>query len=214
MENYRIFLGSENETWQQAIDRFLRFREAEMKNYFSKKDYPYRFSENRSYAYHPEGKVSKRYIANFEEKYEVGIPEELADLLSNHGGFRIGDSLLEVFSEKGEEIILTLPLILEKYGYSNFVNKIGPGMLRSLSGYYFFFGISFPESDEMAFLYFSKAGTFGKMLFSPDNPALVLQKVLPSMFNGSTEKYTLDNLISSQIDRVVVNALTVKGYID
>lgn len=214
MEDYRIFLGSGNETWKQAIDRFLRFREAEMKNYFSKKDYKYRFSENIAYAYHPERKVSKRYIANFEEKYEIGVPDELADLLSNHGGFKIGDCLFEIYGEKGDGAILTLPLVLEKYGYGSFVDKIGPGMLRSLSGFYFFFGVSFPESDEMSFLYFSKAGNFGKMLFSPNNPALVLQKVLPSMFNGSADKYSLDRLISSQIDRVVVNALTVKGYID
>lgn len=214
MEDYRIFLGTKNETWQQAIDRFLRFREAEMKSYFSKKEYSYRFAENNAYAYRPTGKVSKRYITEFEEKDEAGVPDALVDLLCKHGAFKIGDGLFEIFSEKEEEAIMTLPQILTKYGYANFVEKIGTGMLRSLSGFYFFFGVSFPESEEMSFLYFSKAGNFGKMLFSPDNPALVLQKVLPSMFNGSIDKYTLDNLISNQIDRVVVNALTVKGYID
>ncbi|PXV69227.1 hypothetical protein CLV62_101496 [Dysgonomonas alginatilytica] len=214
MEDYRIFLGTKNETWQQALDRFLRFREAEMKNYFSKKDYSYHFSENKAYSYHPTGKVSKHYPSGFEERHAVGVPDALVDFLCSHGGFKIGDSLFEIYGEKEAEPIKTLPEILTKYGYESFLDKIGAGMLRSLSGFYFFFGVSFPESDEMTFLYFSKAGSFGKMLFSPDNPALVLQKVLPSMFNGSIDKYTLDSLISNQVDRVVVNALTVKGYID
>lgn len=214
MEDYRIFLGQKNETWQQAIDRFLKFREAEMKSYFSKKEYRYRFAENHAYAYHLTGKVSKHYISGFEMRDGIGVPDELIELVCNHGAFKIGDSIFEIFSEKEEEAIMTLPQVLTKYGYSSFIDKIGSGMLKSLSGFYFFFGVSFPESDEMSFLYFSKAGTFGKMLFSPNNPALVLQKVLPAMFNGSADKYTLDSLISNQIDRVVVNALTVKGYID
>lgn len=214
MEDYKTFLGTKSETWQEAIARFNRFREAEMTDYFSKKDYPYRFADNKSYAYHSTGKVSIDYISGFEIRRDVGIPDELVELFSNHGTFTIGDSLLEIFGKDQEEIILTLPQILTKYGYSSFVDQIGGGMLRSLSGFYFFFGVSFPESDEMSFLYFSKAGNFGKMLFAANNLPMVLQKVLPSMFNGSADKYTLDSLMSNQIDRVVINALKVKGYID
>ena len=213
MEDYRIFLGTKSETWQEAIVRFKKFREVEMKDYFSSKDYPYRFVDNRAYAYHSTGKVQASYIADFEKRREVTVPEELITLLSDHGPFTIGDNLLEIFGGNNEEVILTLPEILAKYGHAGFVDQIGGGMLRSLTGFYFFFGVSFPDSDEMSFLYFSKAGNFGKMLFAGNNPSLVLQKVLPSMFNGSIDKYTLDTLISGQIDRVIINALTVKGYI-
>lgn len=214
MEDYKTFLGTKSETWQQAIDRFKRFCEAEMTDYFSKKDYSYRFADNTAYSYHAKGKVSQTYINDFETRHDITVPEDLVDLLSNHGAFIIGDSLLDVFGADQEDAILTLPEILTKYGHGGFIEKIGGGMLRSLSGFYFFFGVSFAESDEMSFLYFSKAGNFGKMLFAANNPSLVLQKILPSMFNGSIDKYTLDNLISNQIDRVVINALTVKGYID
>lgn len=214
MKDYRIFLGTTSETWQQAIERFKRFREVDMKDYFSKKNYPYRFVDNVSYSYRSTGKVPSTYMAQFEMQHSVGVPEELASLLSDHGTFAIGDSLLEIFSGHKEEIILTLPQILTKYGHGSFVDQISGGILKSLSGFYFFFGVSFAESDEMSFLYFSKAGNFGKMLFAANNPSLVLNKILPSMFNGSIDKYTLDNLISSQVDRVVINALTVQGYID
>lgn len=213
MEDYRIFLGTKNETWREAVERFRRFREAEMSDYFTNKDYPYRFAENVSYKYHPTGKISRDYITEFENRCNSGVPDVLVDLLCNHGAFKIGDSLLEIYNDD-DEAIMTLPQVLAKYGHGSFVNEISGGMLKSLSGFYFFFGVSFPESDEMAFLYFSKAGYFGKMLFSPNNPAQVLQKVLPSMFNGSIDKFSIDNLISKQVDRVVVNALTVKGYID
>lgn len=214
MGDYKTFLGTKGETWQQAIARYKRFCEVEMKDYFSKKDYSYRFFDNKSYAYHSTGKVSASYIDHFEGHQGVGVPEDLVDLLSNHGAFTIGDSLLKIFGGNHEDVILTLPQMLTKYGHATFVDQIGEGMLKSLSGFYFFFGVSFPESDEMSFLYFSKAGNFGKMLFAANNPSLVLQKVLPAMFNGSADKYTLDTLISSQIDRVIINALTVKGYID
>ncbi len=213
MLDYKIFLGTKSETWQQAIARFEKFSEAEMKDYFSTKDYSYRFLDNKSYSFHSTGKVSTSYINDFEESRLVTVPDELSDLLSNHGTFTIGDSLLEIFGGNRSEVILTLPQILTKYGHADFIGQIGEGMLKSLSGFYFFFGVSFAESDEMSFLYFSKAGIFGKMLFAPNNPSLVLQKVLPTMFNGSIDKYTLDNLISSQIDRIIINALTVKGYI-
>lgn len=214
MEDYKTFLGSKSETWQQAIDRFKKFCKAEMTDYFSAKDYLYRFADNTAYTYHPKGTVSAAYISSFETRYDVSVPEALVGLLSHHGAFTIGNNLLDIFGADHEEAILTLPQILTRYGHGAFIEKIGGGMLRSLSGFYFFFGVSFPESDEMSFLYFSKAGNFGKMLFAANNPSLVLQKILPSMFNGSIDKYTLDNLISNQIDRVVINALTVKGYID
>ena len=214
MEDYRFFLGTKSETWQQAIVRFKKFREVEMKDYFSSKDYPYRFADNKAYSYHVTRKVTASYIADFEKKREVTVPEELIALLSGHGPFTIGDSLLEIFGGNHEEVILTLPEILVKYGHAGFVDQIGKGMLRSLTGFYFFFGVSFPDSDEMSFLYFNKAGNFGKMLFAANNPSLVLHKILPSMFNGSIDKYTLDTLIGGQIDRVIINALTVKGYID
>lgn len=214
MEDYKIFLGSKSETWQQAIARFKKFREVEMKDYFSTKDYAYRFMDNIAYSYHSTAKVPASYIADFEKRREVTVPEELISLLSDHGPFTIGDSLLEIFGGNHDEVILTLPEILAKYGHAGFVDQIGGGMLRSLTGFYFFFGVSFPDSDEMSFLYFSKSGNFGKMLFAANNPSLVLQKVLPAMFNGSADKYTLNTLISNQVDRVVINALTVKGYID
>lgn len=214
MEDYRIFLGTQSETWQQAIGRFKRFREAEMTEFFLVKNYPYRFMENKAYNFYSTGKISADYIADFEDRIEVGVPKVLVDLLCNHGSFTIGNCLLSIFSEDEDEVIYTLPQVLTRFGYASFVDQISAGMLKSLSGFYFFFGVSFPESDEMSFLYFSKAGNFGKMLFAPHNPSLVLQKVLPSMFNGSIDKYTLDSLISNQIDRVIINALTVKGYID
>ncbi len=214
MEDYRIFLGTKNETWQQAIARYKKFREAEMNDFFVKKDYPYRFADNKAYTFRLTNKVSTHYIAEFKMKKEVNVPDDLIDLLCDHGAFTIGDSLFAIFGGNKSEVILTLPQTLAAYGHGSFVDQIGTGILNSLSRFYFFFGVSFPESDEMSFLYFSKAGHFGKMLFSADNPSLVLQKVLPSMFNGSVDKYSLDSLISSQIDRVVINALTVKGYID
>lgn len=214
MKDYKIFLTQKNETWQQALDRFARFCDADMKDYFLHKDYSYRFADNKAYLYRPEGKVSPECIAEFTEKYNVKVPPELVDLMCNHGAFCIGDGLLDVFDDIGADTILTLPQVLSLYGHSDFIDKIGPGMLKSLSGYYFFFGAGFTRSEEPSFLYFNKAGNFGKMLFAAGNEGLVLHKVLPSMFNGSIDKYTLDELISSMIDRVVINALTVRGYIE
>lgn len=214
MKNYRTLLTQKNETWKQALERYHRFCEADMKEYFEHKDYSYRFADNKAYTYYPMGKVSKGCIEDFVARYNVKVPQSLVDLMCDHGVFRIGDSLVEVFDDIGLDTILTLPRILSLYGHDKFIDLISPGMLKSLTGYYYFFGVSFPQSPEIGFLYFTKSGVFGKMLFAPDNKELVLQKVLPSMFNGSIEKFTLDSLISSQIDRVIINALMVRGYIE
>lgn len=215
MKDYKKFLQPKNESWQEALERFFRFCEADMKEYFSNKDYSYRFADNKAYTYYPQEKVPEEYFEEFSTQYKINIPPDLKNLLSGYGGFYIGSSLIEVYSKAEENsVFYTLPQILNRYGYSGFLEKISPGMLRSLSNYYFFFGISFPESEEIGFLYFNKAGNFGKMLFAPDNENLVLKKILPSMFNGSIAKYSLDELISVQIDRIIINALTVRGYID
>jgi len=214
MKDYKVFLARNDETWTEAIQRYHLFCEADMKEYFSNKDYSYRFADNRAYRYQPMGKVSLECVDDFTLRYKIKVPSSLIDLMCNHGVFRIGDSLLEIYDDIGADTILTLPRILSLYGYSDFIDLIKPGILKSLLGYYFFFGVSFPHSPEMSFLYFNKAGVFGKMLFAPNNNDIVLQKVLPSMFNGSADRYTLDSLISNQIDRVITNALTVKGYID
>lgn len=215
MKDYKIFLRKKDETWQQALDRFFRFREVDMKEYFSSKEYSYHFAENRAYDYHLLDKVSEQYFDDFSNQNNLNVPESLRNLLVHHGGFRIGASLLEVFSNTQENrVLFTLSDILKEYAYKDFTGKIGIGMLKSLSNYYSFFGISFPESEEFEFLFFNKAGSFGKMLFAPNNENLVLKKILPSMFNGSIEKFTLDELIAVQIDRIIINALTVREYIN
>jgi len=215
MKDYKVFLRQKNETWQQALERFFSFREADMQEYFSNKDYPYRFADNRAYDYYPLEKVPEQYFADFSNQNNINVPENLRNMLIHHGGFRIGASLLEIYSDTIENrILFTLRDILIEYGYKDFIEKIGTGMLKSLSNYYFFFGVSFPESEEFEFLFFDKAGNFGKMLFAVNNEDIVLKKILPSMFNGSIDKFTLDELITIQIDRVIINALTVKGYIN
>lgn len=214
MKDYNLFLNKKDETWQQALERYHSFCEADMKDYFSNKEYSYRFIDNSAYKYHQEGKVSAQSIEDFTTKYNVKVPQELISLLQNYGSFRIGESIFEIYDDIGTDTILTLSQLLGVYGYDEFATRISESMLKSLDGYYFFFGVSFPHSDEISFLFFNKTGSFGKMLFAPKNQDLVLQKVLPSMFNGSIDKYTLDSLISNQIDRVITNALTVRGYIE
>lgn len=214
MKDYRIFLNQKNETWQQAIERFQNFCEADMKEYFSSKDYSYQFIDNKAYTYQKTEKISSQCIEDFTEKYNVKVPESLINLLCKYGSFRIGDNILEIYDNIAVDTILNLSQVLNIYGYNQFANEISPDILKSLNSYYFFFGVSFPHSEEISFLYFNKAGIFGKMLFAPNNKGLVLQKTLPSMFSGNIDKYTLDSLISNQIDRVIINALTVRGYID
>lgn len=214
MKNYKTFLAPKDEVWQQAIDRYNLFREAEMQEYFSRKDYSYHFRDNRAYDLSFAPKISPAIIADFEIRTGINVPDGLTDMLCTHGGFKIGEGILDIFGGRDQAVFPNLEQTFAKYGYAGFTTKIGSGMLKSLNGFYFFFGISFPESEEMSFLYFTKAGNFGKMLFAPQNENLVLKKVLPAMFNGSSEKFTLDGLISNQIDRVIINALTVKGYID
>lgn len=210
MKDYKIFLGSPTETWREALERFKRFCEADMKDYFSTKDYSYHFSSNSSYHYQPKALLSESYISEFSEARSITIPPSLVDMLCKHGAFRIGDNPLDIFDDG----FFNLSQVLTNYGYEEFVGEIKPGMLKSLNEFYFFFGVSFSQSEEMSFLFFNKSGSFGQMLFAPHNKGLLLDKVLPSMFNGTADRYTLDSLISKLIDRVVINALTVRGYIN
>jgi hypothetical protein len=213
MKSYKQFLSSKNETWKQAIARFKSFRDADMKEYFSCKDYSYRFADNKAYNLYMLDKVQDEWVVSFNEERNVRVPVPLADLLCGDGPFRIGDTLFEVFNSVDKGLFMNLSELLNLYGYGYFLERVSSSMLKSLDGYYYFFGVSFPQSEEPDFLFFNKAGFFGKMLFSPHNEAVVLQKVLPSMFRGAIDKYDINSLINNQIDRVVVNALTVRGYI-
>jgi hypothetical protein len=214
MLDYKLFFTLKNETWQQALDRYIMFCEADMKDYFLTKTYAYRFADNKAYTLHTPQAIEPQSIDLFTANWGIEVPRQLTDLLCTYGAMCIGDGLLTLFDDKEQSSpILSLSQVLDKYGYSDFIQQIRPGILKSVSGFYFFFGVIFAQSDEMAFLYFSKAGHFGKMLFSKVNQDLVLNKILPAMFNGSIDKYTLDTLISSLIDRVIINALTVRGYL-
>ncbi len=213
MKNYNTFLASKNENWQESLLRYASFCDAEMLEYFSLKDYSYHFRDNKSYNLHFHEKISPALIADFEIRTAINVPDNLTDMLCIHGGFSIGEGLMDIFGGYDQAVFPNLEQVLLKFGYDDFVNKIGSGMLKSLKGFYFFFGVSFPQSDEMSFLYFSKAGNFGKMIFAPQNEALVLNKILPAMFNGSAEKFTLDGLLNNQMDRVIINALKGEGDI-
>ncbi|MDH6354798.1 hypothetical protein M2132_001129 [Dysgonomonas sp. PH5-45] len=213
MKNYKTLLTQKGETWQEALTRYERFLKADMLQYFTVKDYSYTFSENEAYLLHQDGKVLTRFIRNFSEEHNINVPDNLTDLMCNYGTFTVGDSLLEIFNQ-ADDTFMTLSEILQSYNYDSLLAEIGPGMLKSLNGFYFFFGISFPQTDQTSFLYFSKAGNFGIMHLSENNHEEALRKTLPSMFNGSIDKFTLDSLISNQIDRIIINALMVRGYID
>lgn len=215
MKDYKAFFAPNNETWKAALDRYQDFLNADMSDYFSVKDYSYSFKENRSYQLIDKKTIAEDLISDFQVRNGINVPVALVDLLSVHGGFKIGEGILDIFGGDDDEIVFpNLKQVLTKFGYSHFVDEIPTSMLKSLNGFYYFFGVTFPESSEMSLLYFSKSGNFGKMLFAPHNQQLVLDKVLPDMFNGAADKFTLSSLLSNQIDRVITNALTVKGYLD
>lgn len=212
MKDYKIFLTQKNETWKQALERYKSFLAADMKGYFDK-DYDYRFGSNSAYTYRETGVLKKDDIEEFSFQNQINVPSELVQLMCNHGTFKIGEGILEIFN-KSIDSFMTLSDVMEEYSYKDIQEQIGPGMLKSMNGFYRFFGVSFPQSDETSFLFFDKSGSFGKMHLFRKNPDMALKKILPSMFNGSIEKFTLDSLISNQIDRVIINALMVRGYID
>lgn len=211
MKDYKEFLSKKNETWQEAIQRYLSFCEAEMQEYFNT-PYPYKFINNSAYHFHQPKAEPIAKIQAIEEKLRIKLPESLKKLLTTIGAFSIGNGMLELFD--GSKETQTLVDVMQSYGYDKLLEQMGSGMLKSMNQFYFFFGVSFPQTDAACFLYFNKAMEFGKMPIDDDNHAEALKKTFPSMFNGSTEKLSLDDLISNQIDRVVINALTVKGYID
>ena len=210
--DYKTFFSAGNETWKTAIDRYRSFLNANMPDYFPQKNYPYTFAENTAYTFHYSNKIEETYLSDFTTQTQIKVPADLKYLLSVYGTFYIGNNLLKIFDEE-ENIFLTLGILLEKFGYTDILQDVGDGMLKSLNSFYYFFGLSFPQADETSFLYFNKAGNYGKISLSKDNKQMALRKTLPSMFNGSIDKYTLDNLISNQIDRIITNALTVRGYI-
>lgn len=212
MKDYKTFLSTRQETWHDALIRYKRFLEADMKDYFPV-PYSYSFIGNKGYAFQEVDKISPSVLERFSEETGVKVPDDLFDLMCNKGAFQIGESLFNFFSEK-EQVIMTLSEVLQYHGYSDYLELIKRGMLRSMSGFYFFFASTFVQKDEVTILYFSKGGYFGLMNISRINPLVFFKKTLPSMFNGSAEKLTLDTLISSQIDRIILNALVVRGYID
>lgn len=211
MKDYKVFLSKKNETWQQAIERYQNFCEADMEEYF-KTPYPYRFINNPAYRFHPSAPESIDTIQSLEDKLRIKIPDSLKDLFTTKGAFTIGNGMFELFH--GSKEIQTLVEVMNTYGYDKLLEQMGSGMLKSMNQYYFFFGITFPQTDAACFLYFNKAMEFGKMPINDDNHEEALRKIFPSMFNGSADKFSLDDLISNQIDRVIINGLTVKGYID
>lgn len=214
MKDYKIFYAPKNESWQAALDRYKDFLNADMLSYFSVKDYSYSFKDNKAYILTDKPTVNMDVISDFQIRNAINVPIDLVDLLSVHGSFKIGQNIFDVIGGDNKDVVFpNLTQILKDLGYAKFADQIPTGMLKSLNGFYYFFAVAFPESEEMSLLYFSKSGNFGKMIFAPQNQALVLEKILPAMFNGNADKFTLNDLLSSQIDRIITNALTVRGYL-
>lgn len=210
MNNYKELLSNHSETWQQAIDRYISFTQTDMKEYFSTTE-TYFFKDNDTYTYHSGQKYSSHYIETFGSQRSHHVPSDLVDLLTKHGCFKIGKGIFEIFSE--EKGFLNLSQALSLYNLSNIEERISDNMLESLNQYYFFFGVAFPQADEISFLYFDKGGHLGKMYIHVDNIDLTVKKTLPAMFSGKVDQYTLDTLIENQMDRIITNALIVRGYI-
>ena len=211
MKNYKSLLSNQNETWKHAINRYLDFTKADMKDYFSTPE-SFFFKDSDAYCYHGGSKFTQLFINKFESERNHHIPSDLVDLLTKHGCFTIGRGIFEIFTE--EKGFLNMSQALALYNLNKIAEQVSDSMMDSLNQYYFFFGVSFPQSDEISFLYFDKAGHLGKMYIHVENIDMTLKKTLPAMFNGKQDQYTLASLISSQIDRVITNALIVKGFVD
>lgn len=210
MKDYKTLFSDHSETWQDAINRYIAFTNADMKDYFSV-PVSYFFKNNEAYTFHKEESYTEDYIAKFVNERNHHIPSDLVDLLSKNGCFKIGRGIFEIFPQ--EIGFLNLNEALSRYNLSKIEDQISSNMLESLNQYYFFFGVTFPQTDEISFLYFDKAGHLGKMYIHLDNIDLTIKKTLPAMFRGKVDNYTLDSLIAMQIDRVITNALIVKNFI-
>lgn len=214
MKNYRDFLGNKSETWHQAIDRYQHFCHADMAEYFSSKGYSYKFADNKSYVLKVNRQIPVKVLTDFEPAIGFNVPSDLKAMLSTYGPVSIGDNLFEMFDNIHRPAFVPFTEVFTDFGMAEIIGKVKPAVSKSISGFYSFFGVSFKQSDEVSFLFFSKAGNFGKLLYRKANPDDFLNNALPAMFNGSFDKYSLDQLISNQIDRIITNALTVRGYIE
>lgn len=210
MKDYKELLSDHSETWQQAIDRYIRFTETDMKDYFSPSQ-SYLFKDNESYQYHNGTPYSQVFIDKFEADHKHHIPTDLAQLLSTRGAFTIGKGLFTLFPESTG--FLNLSQVLDMFNMDNVTQRVSLNVLESINQYYYFFGVSFPQTDEVSFLFFDKAGHLGKMYVHVENIDLTIKKTLPSLFSGKVDHYTLDTLMGMAMDRVITNALIVKGYI-
>lgn len=211
MKNYKSLLSDQHETWQHAINRYIGFTNADMKDYFPMHE-SYFFKDNDAYCYHKGSKYSQLFVDKFESERNHHIPSDLVDLLTKNGCFKIGKGLFEIFPE--EKGFLNLSQALDIYNLNNITSQLSDSMLESLNQYYFFFGVSFPQSDEISFLYFDKAGHLGKMYIHIENIDMTLKKTLPAMFNGKLEQYTLASLMGIQVNRIITNALIVRGFVN
>lgn len=210
MKDYSTFFGHKDETWQQAIDRYISFTETDMKDFFGGTN-SYFFKDNPMYVYHQGDKYSIEYLKEFEKNHKLHVPLDLVDLLSIHGSFSIGNNIFEIFSQ--EKGLTFLASALDMYNFNNVIDETSTSMLESLDQYYYFFGVTFPQSDEISFLFADRGAHFGKMYMHVNNLDITLKKTLPDMFKGKNDYMSLNNLISNQIDRVITNALIVKDFI-
>lgn len=210
MKDYKELLSDHSETWQQAIKRYITFTETDMREYFSIPQ-PYFFRDNEGYTYHTGETYSDDYIDRFETEHKHHIPADLSDLLRKHGCFSIGRGIFEIFPEaKG---FLNISEVFAMYNMGNIAERMSANMLDSINQYYYFFAVSFPQADEVSFLYFDKAGHLGKMYVHVENIELTVKKTIPAMFSGKVDQFTLDTLMGMVADRVITNALIVKDFI-
>ena len=215
MENkYGKFLKIEGtETWQEALERLKKFCHEDLDEYEDDDGEIIitNFSEDFEDIFEISNLEKEEKLNEYEENYEVKIPKELRELMSNYGLFKIngwggGQSYLEIYSSKDE----CFPNIKKftkgiEFNYGPYpLEYIPTEYLEILNEKCLFFGVFWPNPQKPEYLYFTPQGEFGIFSFDEGDIPNVIENSIKPILDNTQNKYSLDRLISTLINKTML----------
>ena len=184
--------GKENETWQEAIERFCKL--------FDYLDYEddddYKYDTNSFQSFEP---IQEEELKKVEEKLSIKLPKELKNLYMTKGNFNMRDTMC------WESMILYIPKRIDGLvaniddhwgGRPEFEEELTEDEINYLNDNFKIFGYVCHNDNSYTHLYFTSDGTFGQIYYDQDDWDSMYCDLSELLREKTSNSISLDNLIS------------------
>lgn len=230
MNQIQKLLVPKSKTWRESLEYYYDFFKIDLSKYLniSNEDYAYfNLDENDPFILentdgynlqnrYEHGKpISLEILEEINKKGQLDLPKELKELYTECGSLSINEEEgFMIFNPESDKEYSYFIDELSNYNFKDiFIDEmhiLSDKEYKDLIERFFFWGIGFRDSDKgNALLYFydRTIQKYGEVVMLTDNAPKMESDFLPHLINGSFSKDTLDEVISRQINRILLQIL-------